>query len=283
MMKGLSLKDRQEIAKAHTFYLPTGEKSTCTHHIGELMIDIRTGSMICSKCFNETNEASYAENNKENMCEPLIVAADKAKYFRRFSVFQNDSLKDKGFEDYESRNAEIKTIKDKAIQMVFDISAGKPRNIYISGNAGVGKTALSAAMAKNINAISGKEYEQRTVLFYSFSKVLNMIRDSYNNPSFKKNEAFFIQKAIEADCLIIDDIAAETPSLSNLQKMDFSKKILFTILDGRVDTNKSTIVTSNFGFEVFEKYYEDRIASRLSQNLVKLTFIETADQRKVVY
>ena len=121
------------------------------------------------------------------------------------------------------------------------------------------------------------------VLFYSFSKVLNMIRDSYNNPSFKKNEAFFIQKAIEADCLIIDDIAAETPSLSNLQKMDFSKKILFTILDGRVDTNKSTIVTSNFGFEVFEKYYEDRIASRLSQNLVKLTFIETADQRKVVF
>ena len=73
-----------------------------------------------------------------------------------------------------------------------------------------------------------------------------MIRDSYNNPSFKKNEAYFIQKAIEADCLIIDDIAAETPSLSNLQKMDFSKKILFTILDGRVDTNKSTIVTSNF-------------------------------------
>ena len=72
----------------------------------------------------------------------------------------------------------LKPSKIRPFKWYLIFQRESPGTYYISGNAGVGKTALAAAMAKNINAISGKEYEQRTVLY------LQLQQGSEHDPGF---------------------------------------------------------------------------------------------------
>lgn len=261
--------------------LPLEKYSTCDKHVKvELMQNLKTKEIICPACYLEKKSE---EKNLENIQRQENIFGDKARQYRFFykqSIFQNKNLNTKGFKDYKATNIEQKENKLKASGAVSRIIGGTPINIILTGGAGCGKTHLALAIGSNVNEMSNRDDVQKTVLYFSFSKLLNLIRDGYSNPTFK-NEKYYIDLAEKADLLILDDLGQEFGSDISQKKSEFSNKILFNLLDPREE--KATIITSNLSLESLERQYDPRIISRLKMNMLPITFSETSDYRVNLY
>ncbi|QII82616.1 ATP-binding protein [Jeotgalibaca arthritidis] len=258
--------------------LPLEEYSTCEKHINvELFQNLKTKEIICPVCYLEKQSDQTAATDSQVQDGAFGDRARKFRYLANHSLFQNKNLMNKGFKDYKATTKEQKENRDAASSTVSRIVGGQPLNIIITGSQGSGKTHLATAIGNNVNAMSNRDDIQKTVLYYSFSRLLNVIRDSYSNPTFK-GEKYYLELAEKADLLILDDIGVEMGGTATGKKSEFSNKILFSLLDTRED--KATIITSNLNLESLEKQYDPRIISRLKANMVPITFTETADYRE---
>lgn len=267
-----------DIAISKAGLLPLEEYSVCDKHISvELFQVIETGEVVCPKCYQEKRSQQLAEQDSQAQDG---VYGDKARlhgFFARHSIFQNKNLMNKGFREYKAPTKEQKDNLNTARTTVTRIVGGQPLNVIITGGTGCGKTHLAISIANNVNAMSQRDDCQMTVLYYSFSKLLNVIRDGYSNTSMK-NEKYYMDLAEKASLLIIDDLGQEFGADITKRKSEFSNKILFSLLDTRED--KATIITSNLNLESLEKQYDPRIISRLKMNMVPITFTQTPDYRE---
>lgn len=258
--------------------LPLEEYSTCEKHISvEMMQDLKTKEIICPICYLEEVSERMSFEGSQQQNNLFGEKAKKFRFFNHYSLFQNKNLMNKGMKDYKATTKEQKANKTLAIQQVSRIVGGSPLNIILTGGTGCGKTHLAVAIGVNVNVMSNRDDIQKIVLYFSFSKLLNLIRDGYSNSTFK-NEKYYMDLAEKADLLIIDDLGQEFGSDISQKKSEFSNKILFGLLDPRED--KATIITSNLNLESLEKQYDPRIISRLKANMVPITFTETSDYRE---
>ena len=119
------------------------------------------------------------------------------------------------------------------------------RGLYISGDFGVGKTYLCTALANSL-AKKGKK-----VVFIKASSFFSQMK-SYLVNNYEQFDKI-IKKLKYADCLIIDDLGAE--SVSQFVRED----ILFNILEYREENGLLTIFTSNLNIEnLFDHFKSDR-------------------------
>lgn len=256
--------------------LPLGEMTECENHIPvEKCQNLKTNEVICPVCYLAKVSERNAEKGTNDQDSHFGDHARKYRFLYNHSIFQNRNLLEKGMKDYKATSKEQKENKQIASRVVSRIVGGSPMNIILTGGTGCGKTHLAIAIGVNVNQMSNRDGEQKTVLFYSFSKLLNMIRDSYSNSTFK-GEKYYIDLAEKADLLIIDDLGQEMGG-DIKKKSEFSNKILFSLLDSRED--KATIITSNLTLETLQLQYDPRIISRLKMNMLPITFVETEDYR----
>lgn len=257
--------------------LPLGEMTDCKGHLPvEKLQVLATGEIICPVCYLAGVSDENMKRESDIQIKNFDDTAKKYRFLYRNSIFQNKNLLGKGLKDYKATTKEQKENKRIASTVVSKLVGGSPLNIILTGGTGCGKTHLAIAIGVNVNEMSNRNEKQKTVLFYSFSKLLNMIRDGYNNPSFK-SEKYYMDLAEKADLLIIDDLGQEFGSEVTKRKSEFSNKILFSLLDSREE--KATIITSNLSLETLELQYDPRIISRLKMNRLPITFTETEDYR----
>lgn len=103
------------------------------------------------------------------------------------------------------------------------------------GSTGVGKTHLAVAVLRELILRKGVE-----CLFYDFRDVLKEIQDSYN-PVSQTSELRILQPVLDAEVLLLDELAAVNPS-------EWVKETLSHIINSRYNQKRATLITTTLPF-----------------------------------
>ena len=163
--------------------------------------------------------------------------------------------------DYYPEENNIRRIMERTFQAcrryAYSFSE-KSANLLFSGDTGLGKTFLSACIARTV-ADSGYSvvYESAGHLF------ANLERAKFANDENARREA---EKYNACDLLIVDDLGTEMPG-------NFVTSALYTLINDRMLAGKPTIISTNLNTEDFAHRYSPQIASRLRGGYTRIPFV----------
>lgn len=147
------------------------------------------------------------------------------------------------------------------------------QSLYLHGNTGSGKTHLACSI---LNAFTLK-YGIETRYCKMSRDFIEKIRATYNKKDswgdFDSDSEDKILKDLQSvPVLVLDDFGIT-------KENEWSGKLIYDLLDTRVEANRPTIITSNKPIEDFKGFFENRIYSRLCET--KQLFFEAADYREL--
>lgn len=158
-------------------------------------------------------------------------------------------------------NVNIRAIMHKTFQdckTYAESFSGTSPNLLFSGDTGLGKTFLSACIAKTVTDKGySVVYESAVHLFEKLEKA-----------KFSDDEAAYQECARynECDLLIVDDLGTEMGG-------QFVTTALYTLVNDRILSGKPTIISTNLTAEDMEKKYSPQILSRLRGNFRRAAFV----------
>jgi len=180
----------------------------------------------------------------------------KKENFQNFNITLFSNKKD--IEKYKmniSPRENIERIKKASIDFVENFEDPNTKNLFFTGNTGLGKTYMTNAIANEILK-NGK-----TVLYQTAPVLLETIIDNKFNKYKNSKTSDFYNQVLEADLLIIDDLGTEVANSMKISE-------LFTILNARaLNLNNKltrTIISTNLSIEKIFEVYEERIGSRIA-------------------
>ena len=134
----------------------------------------------------------------------------------------------------------------------------KSGNLLFSGDTGLGKTFLSACIARTV-ADNGYSvvYESAGHLFSKLE------RAKFGGDEEARADA---EKYTACDLLIIDDLGTEMGG-------QFVTSALYTLINDRLLSRKSTIISTNLDVESLTKRYSPQIVSRLRGDYTRVAFL----------
>ena len=218
------------------------ETPVCSHCGGSGYI----GSSMC-RCLAEL---CLEEQKKE-----LTLLAGSDASFDQFRLEYYDDVLDPNL-GVNIRTVMAKTF-DICCQYARDFGAGSG-NLLFSGDTGLGKTFLSACIAKEA-ATKGFSvaYESAVHLF------TNMERAKFENDADAREK---VRKYTDCDLLIVDDLGTEIVG-------QFTLTALYTLINDRVLSGKPTIISTNLTTDGIARRYSPQIASRLRGNFRRVAFV----------
>jgi len=126
------------------------------------------------------------------------------------------------------------------------------KNLFLTGNPGLGKTFLSACIARTVaeNGFS-VVYDTAVDLFSQFEeqKFSKDVQDS-------KEARTETRRYLTCDLLILDDLGSELTT-------PFVQSALYTLVNTRLVQDKATIISSNLSMDGVRERYNGQTASRL--------------------
>jgi DNA replication protein DnaC len=137
-------------------------------------------------------------------------------------------------------------------------------NLLFRGDTGLGKTFLSACIAR---VVSAKGF---SVVYETVVSAL----EAYEIQKFSRNQddaetaAARVKKILDCDLLIIDDLGTEMITA-------FSQSALYTIINQRLLNCKKTIISTNLTDEELNRNYNSQIFSRLFGEYTQYRFYGT--------
>ena len=135
-------------------------------------------------------------------------------------------------------------------------------NLLFTGAPGLGKTFLSAAIARTVAAKgAGVAYDTASGLLTAFE------RERFSRDAEEQSVAASrVRQLMSCDLLILDDLGTEMPTA-------FTQSALYTLLDGRLRAGKKTIVSTNLDRDGIAGRYGAALASRLGGEYEWLEFL----------
>lgn len=220
----------------------------------------------CEKC-KDTGFISFS-NKKTQMCSCLKQRLINISYnksnlsnlqkenFQNFNLnrFSNEVNIDK-YKMNISPRENINQIKEAALNFIKNFDDPNTKNLFFTGNTGLGKTYMTNCIANEILK------KGKTVLYQTAPVLLETIIDNKFNKYKTSNTNDFYNQVLETDLLIIDDLGTEYQNAIKLSE-------LFTILNARaLNLNNKltrTIISTNLSIEQIFSIYEERIGSRIA-------------------
>jgi DNA replication protein DnaC len=147
--------------------------------------------------------------------------------------------------------AKLGRIKPQTRQLLID-GAHHP-GLFLFGGTGTGKTFGACALARQARL------EGRSVQFQRWDDLLLTIRKTFDSGS--GSESGIMESLLRPDLLIVDDLGT---TKSSGQESDFACRTLLGILDGRINSEIVTIITSNRTPAQIEAAFGERVGSRLA-------------------
>lgn len=217
-------------------------------------------SSICQRC----GGTGYVGST---MCECLMeLCRQEQKKELTFLGVERESFDQFRLDYYPDRmdpklGVNIRTVMEKTLKtckryaITFSEKSG---NLLFSGDTGLGKTFLSACIAR---VVADKGY---SVVYESAVHLFSKLeRAKFAGDEDSRREA---ARFMECDLLIVDDLGTELPS-------QFTTSALYTLLNDRILEGKPMIVSTNLNSEDLGKRYSPQIASRLRGSFIRLAFL----------
>lgn len=203
----------------------------------------------CDKC----RDTGFVEGRRCECLKSLIVKnigenSNLTEHMReqRFENFDISLFASQGEKSLRVVK-EMQGICDRAILFAENFDKTK-ENFLIMGNAGTGKTFITSC-------IGNRALERGKTVYYQTAFRLFEI---FENAKFGKGDddaAEIVKYVYDVDLLIIDDLGTEFAT-------QFTSASLFDIINSRIISGKSTVISSNLDFEGLSNLYSPRITSR---------------------
>ena len=131
-------------------------------------------------------------------------------------------------------------------------------NLLFRGGTGLGKTFLSACVARVVSARGFSVVYETTVA------ALSAYEDQKFRGGAEAEEK--IRRLLDCDLLILDDLGTEMVT-------EFTKSALYTLVNARLLSGRKTIISTNLTEEEMERVYTPQICSRLRGEYQDLPFV----------
>ena len=135
--------------------------------------------------------------------------------------------------------------------------------LFLTGNAGIGKTHLAIAIFKVVYL----QWGWRDALYRRCNDVYEQIRKTFSRSEFdwgQPSEEKIVKELCACPLLVLDDVATGNGK-------EFEQRILLGILDRRRNGKRITVVVSNFGLaKIAEHFNEPREAERITSRIAGL-------------
>ena len=136
--------------------------------------------------------------------------------------------------------------------------SGDAGNLLFVGGTGLGKTFLSACIARTV---ADRGF---SVAYETANHLFGKLEQAKFNPSEEsRREADML---LACDLLIIDDLGTEMPG-------QFVTAALYSLLNDRLLAGKPMVVSTNLTVEDMNRRYSPQIASRLHGSFQRMTFV----------
>ena len=151
------------------------------------------------------------------------------------------------------------------METVYDICADfahqfgkRPANLLLFGAPGLGKTHLSAAIAREVSEIG------RSVVYDTAGHIFAQ----FESQKFDREEEAddHVERVLNCDLLILDDLGSEMTTA-------FVQSALYQIVNTRLLERRSTIISTNLTPEKISQRYSPQIASRIEGEYTLLPFV----------
>ena len=155
----------------------------------------------------------------------------------------------------------IRAVMEKTYQTCRKYAYGfteRSGNLLFSGDTGLGKTFLSACIARTV---ADRGY---SVVYESAGhRFAKLERAKFNGDENAREE---IKKYNECDLLIIDDLGTEMPG-------QFTTAALYSLVNDRLLSGKAMIISTNLNVDDLGRRYSPQIASRLRGSFTRVAFL----------
>ena len=155
----------------------------------------------------------------------------------------------------------IRTIMEKTYQTCRKYAYGfteKSGNLLFSGDTGLGKTFLSACIARTV---ADRGY---SVVYESAGHLFSKLeRAKFSGDEDAREE---VKKYNDCDLLIVDDLGTEMPG-------QFTTAALYALVNDRLLAGKPMIISTNLNTEDLSRRYSSQIASRLRGSFTRVAFL----------
>ena len=217
-------------------------------------------SPICTVC----GGSGYVGSN---MCECLReLCRQEQKKELTFLSAGKDRFEQFSLDYYPDRldpvmKVNVRSLMERNLQMCRRYAATfseKSPNLLFSGDTGLGKTFLSACIAR---VVADRGY---SVVYESASHLFGKLERAkfYNDEQARKDS----QRYTDCDLLIVDDLGTEMPS-------QFTTSALYTLINDRILYGRPMILSTNLNTEDFSRRYSSQVASRLNGNFQRVPFL----------
>lgn len=196
-------------------------------------------------------KAYYVEEQRKELSKLLDLGGQS---FDTFDTDWYDSQRALG--KTKSAREHMEWVYDTCVEYAHNFGK-RPANLLLFGRPGLGKTHLSAAIAREV---SGKGY---SVVYDTAGHVF----ERFEAQKFGRDEADRdVERVLNCDLLILDDLGTEMTTA-------FVQSALYQIINGRLLEKRSTIVSTNLMPEALAQRYSPQIASRIEGEYQLLPFV----------
>lgn len=155
----------------------------------------------------------------------------------------------------------IRAVMEKTYQTCRKYAMGfheKSGNLLFSGDTGLGKTFLSACIAR---AVADRGY---SVVYESAGHLFSKLeRAKFSADEDARDE---VKKYNACDLLIVDDLGTEMPG-------QFTTAALYSLVNDRLLSGKAMIISTNLNVDDLGRRYSAQIASRLRGSFTRVAFL----------
>jgi len=152
----------------------------------------------------------------------------------------------------ESPRENMEFVKYTCYKYATDFGQGRTKNLFLSGAPGLGKTFLSACIARTVSEKGfSVVYDTAGNIFAQF-EARKFQRDSADGREAKDET----RRYLSCDLLILDDLGSELTT-------QFTQSALYELINTRLVAGKCTVISSNLSMEEAARRYSPQIASRL--------------------
>ena len=135
------------------------------------------------------------------------------------------------------------------------------KNLFLSGAPGLGKTFLSACIARTVSESGFSVVYDTAVNIFSRFEDKKFSRDAEDTREARDET----RRYLSCDLLILDDLGSEMTT-------PFVQSALYTLINSRLTADRRTVISSNLSMEDVRRRYAPQIASRLEGEYRVLPF-----------
>ena len=255
--KGGDAKEAMEAVKQANLALQEEKQALLAANFAPGWLDERP---ICPKCGGSGYIGSFMCSCLRELClrqqeKEIALLANDGQHFGSFRL------------DYYSDRPDPKTgISPRAIMSRgFDICRDYAENFTLSsgnllfnGGTGLGKTFLSACIAREVAA------KGFSVAYETASHLFSKLEKHRFHPD--EETAQDVKRLQDCDLLIVDDLGTELPG-------QFVTASLYSLLNDRLLANKPMVISTNLNIDEIGQRYSPQIRSRLQGSFRLLPFV----------